>query len=95
MSAASSSGIRPPLPEHRKSLASSPPRRRTEALVKQLAGREPAELAEELASVKNALQGAQEEPLRDTAASLRPSSAGSRNRRSCGKNRCPRAESSG
>lgn len=35
-----------------------------EALVKQLAGREPAELAEELASVKNALQGAQEAAAR-------------------------------
>ena len=35
-----------------------------EALVKQLAGREPAELAEELASVKTALQGAQEAAAR-------------------------------
>lgn len=35
-----------------------------EALVKQLAGREPAELAAELAKVKNALQGAQEAAAR-------------------------------
>ena len=39
-------------------------RAQAEALVKQLAGREPAELAEELASVKNALQGAQEAAAR-------------------------------
>ena len=39
-------------------------RAQAEVLVKQLAGREPAELAEELASVKNALQGAQEAAAR-------------------------------
>lgn len=39
-------------------------RAQAEALVKQLAGREPAELAAELASVKNALQGAQEAAAR-------------------------------
>lgn len=39
-------------------------RAQAEALVKQLAGREPAELAEELASVKTALQGAQEAAAR-------------------------------
>ena len=39
-------------------------RAQAEALVKQLAGREPAELAAELASVKTALQGAQEAAAR-------------------------------